>query len=159
LIININDDLKVKEIYNQNINIDSNLSQSDEKVSINEFSSLRCSSWTSSEKKRPPKFKSNNINFDVIEKKIILLADDNHIISNSNKRIIMQVCKEKELDYEIICCSDGMDILINIMDEKTYGQVCLIITDENMEILNGSEAIKIIRTIEERKNISRKFII
>ncbi len=71
----------------------------------------------------------------------------------------MQICKEKELDNEIICCSDGMDILKYILDEKTFEKVCLIITDENMEILNGSEAIKIIRTIEERKNISRKFII
>lgn len=88
-----------------------------------------------------------------------MLADDNHIINDSNKRIVNGICKEKQLDLEIICCSDGMDILKFILDEKIFGDVKLIITDENMEFLNGSEAVKIVRTIEERKKNKRKFII
>ncbi len=52
-----------------------------------------------------------------------------------------------------------MDILKYIMDQKTFDRVCIIFTDENMEYLNGSEAIRMIRTIEKRKNKLRKFII
>jgi DNA-binding NarL/FixJ family response regulator len=35
----------------------------------------------------------------------------------------------------------------------------MIITDENMEFLNGSEAIKVIRSIENRKKCEKKLII
>ena len=58
------------------------------------------------------------------------------------------MCKEKQLDYEIIQCTDGMDILKFILDENIFDHIKIIITDENMEYLNGSEAIKIIRMIE-----------
>jgi len=52
-----------------------------------------------------------------------------------------------------------MDILKYISDDNIFDDIKIIITDENMEYLNGSEAIKIIRTIEQRKKCSKKLII
>lgn len=101
----------------------------------------------------------NNSNNELIEKRIILLADDNHIINESHKRLLKSLCTHKNLDYEIITCYDGMDILKIVCDEKFFDFIDLIITDENMEFINGSEAIKIIRIIEERKKSSKRMIV
>lgn len=90
---------------------------------------------------------------------IILVADDNHIINESNKRILMNICREKSLNYEIVSCQDGIDILKYVSDESSFGDIKIIITDENMEYLNGSEAIRIIRTLEDRKRAPKKVII
>ena len=42
------------------------------------------------------------LNFDFIKKQIILIADDNHIINDAHKKLLSIMCKEKQLDYEII---------------------------------------------------------
>ena len=63
------------------------------------------------------------LNSDQNDKKIIIIADDNHIINNANKRIISSICKEKKLDYEIISCDDGMDILKFILDENIFDHI------------------------------------
>jgi len=153
------EELILKGVYDQNIYYESNESNKIKKVRKKDFGTLEYSPQKGFETSRSPSCFSNiNLKCEVIKRKIILLADDNHIINNSNKRLLMQIFKEIQIDYEIICCSDGMDILKYIMDDKTFDNVC-IITDENMEYLNGSEAINIIRTIEERKVNSRKLII
>lgn len=95
----------------------------------------------------------------VSKKNVILIADDNHIINDSHKRIIEGICKEKKLEYEIISCYDGIDLLKYICDEAYFDTIKFIITDENMDILNGSEVIKILRTIELRKKADRKIIV
>ena len=54
------------------------------------------------------------------------------------------------MDYEVICGSDGIDLLQLIRDDQNNGNLIkCVITDENMEYLNGSEAIKIIREFEK----------
>lgn len=98
-------------------------------------------------------------NFDSLKKNIILIADDNHIINESNKRLVKSLCKDREYNYDILTCNDGMEILKIICDEKYYDNIKIIITDENMEFINGSEAIGIIRLIEERKRMRAKLII
>jgi len=97
--------------------------------------------------------------FEKIRNNIVLLADDNHIINESNKRIINKIIKHKQIDLEIITCTDGVEILKYISDEEIFEDIKIIITDENMEYLNGSEAIKIIRGIEQRKKCPKKLII
>ncbi len=52
-----------------------------------------------------------------------------------------------------------MDILKYVCNENLFDNIKMIITDENMEFLNGSEAIKVLRIIEERKKCNKKFII
>ena len=152
------EDLNIKYLYDQNKNFVFNISQTNKKESNLDLPFSKYPSKVDLSTLRSQSSRTN-INNEVIKKKIILIADDNHIINNSNKKIVNEICKEKKLDYDIICCSDGIDILKFITDEITFSEVCIIITDENMEFLNGSEAIRIIRTIEERKKNSQIFII
>lgn len=93
------------------------------------------------------------------KKNFILIADDNQIINDSNKRVIENICRQKKLEYEIIPCNDGIELLKYICDEAYFDSIKFIITDENMEILNGSEIIKILRIIELRKKAERKTVI
>ncbi len=50
--------------------------------------------------------------------------------------------------------NDGSDIIKNIvLDQNKNNRIKCIITDENMEYINGSRAIKIIRNLEKDKKI------
>ena len=87
-----------------------------------------------------------------LEKKLIILADDNQLINICSKKIISDILRENEIsDFEIICVNDGIDILKLYFNNEETERIKLIITDENMDYLNGSEAIKIIRNIEKLK--------
>jgi CheY-like chemotaxis protein len=93
---------------------------------------------------------SNDSNIEFVNKDYILIADDNHLINDVNKKIIQTCLKKLDADYEIILCTDGVDIIRNILDEKLKKSIKCIITDENMEFINGSEAIKFVRTLEAK---------
>lgn len=54
---------------------------------------------------------------------------------------------------------DGIDIIKLFISNEENENIMLIITDENMEFFNGSEAIKIIRKIELMKKKKRVKII
>ena len=43
-----------------------------------------------------------------------------------------------------------MDIIRNVLNDQIKKSIKCIITDENMEFLNGSEAIKFVRCLESR---------
>ena len=60
---------------------------------------------------------------------------------------------------DIVMCNDGSDILKYIFNESYINRIKYIITDENMELLNGSDAIKIVRFLESRKVFNRATII
>ncbi len=89
---------------------------------------------------------------DVFNKKRfkILTVDDNFFINQSVKSVIEAVLIDNNSDYEVICGSDGIDILQLIREDQNNGNLIkCIITDENMEYLNGSESIKLIRQFEK----------
>lgn len=86
---------------------------------------------------------------------IILLADDNQIINNANKNILEQILAEKNCNMDIILCFDGSEILKYLFKDSFKNKIKYIITDENMELLNGSDAIRMIRFLES-KNIFNK---
>ena len=87
----------------------------------------------------------------------ILIVDDNYFINEATQNILKKVLKEAGSDMEIIIGSDGSDIIHHIIQDQSKGnQIKCILTDENMEYLNGSEAIKIIKNLERNKKI--KFV-
>jgi len=91
---------------------------------------------------------------------LIILSDDNHIINNCNKNIISVILNESQRNYfKIICVNDGFDIIRLFFNNENNGFIKLLITDENMDYMNGSEAIRIIRRIENMRNIKRVNII
>jgi len=94
-------------------------------------------------------------NIDLEKKDLILIADDNHLINDVNKKIIETCLKKLNLDYEIILCTDGIDIIRNVINENIKKSIKCILTDENMEFLNGSEAIKFIRKLEAKNYLEK----
>ena len=84
----------------------------------------------------------------------IITVDDNLFVNLSVKAIIEKVLKDINIDYEVLCASDGIDILQYIREDQMNGNLIkCIITDENMEFLNGSNAVKIIREFEKMGRI------
>ena len=91
------------------------------------------------------------------KKEKILIVDDNYYNSEGTKNIINKILKEVGSKIEIIIGSDGADIIHHIIQDQSKGnEIKCIITDENMEYINGSEAIKIVRDLERRHKI--KFV-
>ncbi len=98
----------------------------------------------------------NNMKEDFLFKKKILVVDDNKIVRDSIVFLVIKCINlfHKENEFEIIEGRDGIDILYNIInDQSNYNEIKCVITDENMEYLNGSEAIHIIRNLEKNKKI------
>ena len=90
-------------------------------------------------------------------KEKILIVDDNVYNNESTKNILRKILKEAGSQIEIIIGSDGADIIHQIIQDQSKGnEIKCIITDENMEYINGSEAIRIIRNLEKRHKI--KFV-
>ena len=57
-------------------------------------------------------------------------------------------------NIQIVELSDGIQLLNTIIMDKN-DQIVYIFTDENMEYLNGSEAVKIIRKLEQNHKINK----
>ena len=92
-------------------------------------------------------------------KNIILLADDNQLILDSNRNIIKKCLEELDLEFDIILCNDGVDVVKHILDTNINKYIKIIITDENMEVLNGSETINLVRKLESRNFLTKLYCI
>jgi len=92
--------------------------------------------------------------------KIVVVDDYKLVRENTISLINLLLTKMNILpeSYEIIECSDGIDLL-EIVKNDVSNKIKLIITDENMEYLNGSEAVRIIRNLEHRRKIPNYQII
>lgn len=98
--------------------------------------------------------------FSIKNKPIIMIADDNEIIKNSNKKIILEILSENRLDYDIIIGNDGYDIVkMAMLYEKKYHLIKCIFTDENMDYMPGSEAIAFLRKFEKIKKLKNTKVI
>ena len=96
---------------------------------------------------------------DLVKKKI-LIVDDNRFINDSTNILLSRIINELKLNYEIVQLSDGVDIIKHVIDDQRNGHLIkCIITDENMEYINGSEAVKILRDLENRSVIMRVNVI
>lgn len=107
----------------------------------------------------------NKIN-DKVESKIIknkiLIVDDHKFILDSLKNIIQISLKYLNLEnnFEVIEGRDGVDLLSYVIyDQINDNLIKCVITDENMEYINGSEAIEILRKLENSNKIKKILIV
>jgi len=90
----------------------------------------------------------------------ILIVDDTQPLRSSLSKLIKNVLVCYEKNFEIIEAQDGIDILKHVMeDQKNRNLIKCIFTDESMEYMNGSDAIEIIRSMENQNLIKRVNII
>ena len=89
-----------------------------------------------------------------IHKKVIIICDDSSIILDSLMRLFNNFPKVLH-NYDIIKLTDGVFILESVVNLQQKGfMIELVISDENMEYMNGSYARKIIGNMQERNKLS-----
>lgn len=95
-------------------------------------------------------------NLELEEKDAIILCDDSNIINNSHKRTIRDMLTN---EYEYIMISDGIQLLEVVFRYETIknSKIKLVICDENMQFMNGSQAISILRAFQNQNKWSIKF--
>jgi len=92
---------------------------------------------------------------------VFVVIDDNLYIRESVSRLLqrsLKNLKKKALikkDFQIIEGSDGVDALKFLIDPMIGSRVRGIFIDENMEYMNGSETIKIIRKFQSFNKIQK----
>ena len=102
-------------------------------------------------KKETLSFKLLNYN---VNKSKILIVDDSFSIRSSLKKLINSIVDCNKID--VLEGEDGSDIIKFVSHDNLNSKLIkLIITDENMEIINGSEAIKILRQLEKKNKINK----
>jgi len=68
--------------------------------------------------------------------------------------MLIDLIKTNNKEYEIITANDGVSILNNIIEDQFNGNLIkCIITDENMEFINGSQAVRILAGLRRRNKI------
>ena len=89
----------------------------------------------------------------------ILVIDDHVLIRQNTANLIKSVLTSLNIfNYRIIEGSDGIDLLSLIKSDKDY-KIKYIFIDENMEFLNGSEAVFLIRKLESHQKIQKYNIV
>ena len=89
----------------------------------------------------------------------IVVIDDHKLIRDITINLIKSVMTTLNIqNYKIIEGSDGIDLLNIVRLDKEH-KIKYILIDENMEFLNGSEAVKILRNIEKSNKIKNYNII
>ena len=89
----------------------------------------------------------------------ILVVDDHQFVRQNTVNLIKSVLSSLNIcNFRIIEGCDGIDLLNFVRNDKE-NKIKLIFTDENMEFLNGSQAVKLIRKFEKNQNIKTYEII
>ena len=85
----------------------------------------------------------------------IVVVDDHNFVRQTMIKLIKQVLSESQVNnIEIIELSDGIELLNTVIKDKSNLIKC-IFTDEDMEYMKGSEAVRIIRKLEGDNRIPR----
>jgi CheY-like chemotaxis protein len=89
----------------------------------------------------------------------IVVIDDQKFVRNNTINLIINSLKSLQInDFFILEGADGIDLL-NLVRCDVEAKIKCIFTDENMEYLNGSEAVKIIRNLENYNKVRSQFIV
>jgi len=88
--------------------------------------------------------------------KIVIIVDDNEIIRESIKRILKSVNKSEKKKISVICLGDGIELIyLVMMDQMMKNIIKIIISDEQMIYLNGSDCFRILNDMVLGKKINK----
>lgn len=83
----------------------------------------------------------------------ILVADDSIHIRKAISKILKELSNNC---YEIIECSDGLDLINRLIEDQVNGcKVKFVFSDECMKFLNGSDAFRLIKKLQFEGKLSK----
>jgi CheY-like chemotaxis protein len=86
-------------------------------------------------------------------KDLLIVIDDHKLLRENTINLIKKVLISLNLtNFQILEGSDGIDLLKFVINDKE-NRIKYIFCDENMEYLNGSDAVRIIRDLESNNKI------
>jgi signal transduction histidine kinase len=151
---------EIEEIKEKEINLVKNFNFDEEKelynLSENKEKIFKCCCLTSICKH----IQKPEINHDPL-KRYLLVIDDNMYIRKTLCNLISitfrKLEEEKKIKYkfEVIEGSDGIDVLNLAINRGIASKIKAVFIDENMEYLNGSESVRIIRNLQNLNKISK----
>ena len=87
----------------------------------------------------------------------VVVIDDYKLIRENTVNLVKSAFATLKItDYSIIEGSDGIDLL-NIVRNDKANTIKIVFTDENMEYLNGSDTVRIIKKLEDKAMINKYF--
>jgi signal transduction histidine kinase len=101
---------------------------------------------------------SNDCSIRIGKKKDFLIVDDNTMLRDSMVNTVKKYLEKTKINYEIKQGIDGKDLIRYVLDDDK-NEIKFVITDENMELISGSLAVKFLREIEKKKLIKPKIYI
>lgn len=90
----------------------------------------------------------------------IMICDDESRQLRSAKKLVEDVCRESNTEVYIETSTNGLECSYKILDDYlTRGiSYSLLLIDEYMLHMDGRDAIKIIRRLQENKSINKFYI-
>lgn len=90
----------------------------------------------------------------------IMICDDESRQLRAAKKIVEDICKEYKKEVYVETATNGLECSYKILDDFTNRGISynLLLIDEYMQHMNGSQAIKIIRELQEAKSINNFYI-
>lgn len=161
-IININtENLNINNYNNSNNNINTQMTYTINRFGIeiqnSNNNSINNNHHNSVKRDKNPYNTYNNY-LDIIpeknnnNKRKILICDDSKVILDSLYKLLLAIPTIKE-KFEILKGTDGISILNNVLEYQSNNLLKLVISDENMELMNGSSALKLIKSMEKGQKI------
>ncbi len=98
-----------------------------------------------------------NENKETSTKLKIIICDDQKIILDSFEKVLLSINNVAD-KYDIIKITDGAFILNQIVNDEIEKKIKIVFTDENMEYINGSEAVQLIKKLEKNGKLSTGII-
>lgn len=103
----------------------------------------------------PENIDSLSENSQIPKQRKIVVVEDNIIMNSSILKIINTLIDENKMNHRAIACFDGIDLLKEVIESQNKGHIIdLVIIDENMDYMNGSEALGILKKLEDRNRIT-----
>lgn len=158
----IEENKRIESINNNNVMFSLNSSRGNQ--NNNGFQCDSCKKLKESpygKKNKKYKSMSASLDFTLVEKRRkVLIVEDVPFISQTIKVLLESVFENNEKDINVIQCFDGVDMLSEVIkDHKEGNLIDFIITDENMDFVNGTVAIELLRKLESENRIKVPLIV
>jgi len=86
----------------------------------------------------------------------IMICDDEYLIAESIERLLKKVGEKRKINLKTEICKNGIECLYQVYKSIIEGKkIDILLIDENMPFMIGSECIKILRNLMIDKKINK----